>query len=179
MKIAISGKSGCGNTSVSGIVADKLGFSMINYTFRSMAEEASMPFIEFCALAENDNSYDIQLDKAQVAMASLGDCVLGSRLAIWMLEDADLKVYIYADPEIRARRIHRREKKPVETILQETLDRDARDSARYKRIYGIDTNDYLFADLIVNTNELDQFQVAAKIIEKAEETAKTIQTSGK
>ena len=178
MKIAISGKSGCGNTSVSRIVADTLGYSMINYTFRSMAEEAGIPFKEFCALAEADDHYDIQLDKAQVAMASRDDCVLGSRLAIWMLKDADLKVYMYAESEVRAQRIQRREKKPFEVVLQETLERDARDSIRYKRIYGIDTNDYLFADLILNTNELDQFQAAAKIIEKAEEVLKTIHASG-
>ncbi len=178
MKIAISGKSGCGNTSVSRIVADKLGYSMINYTFRSMAEEASIPFKEFCALAENDDNYDIQLDKAQVAMASVGDCVLGSRLAIWMLKDADLKIYMYAEPEVRVQRIERREKKPFDVILQETLDRDAKDSARYLRIYGIDTNDYLFVDLVLNTNELDQFQAADKIIEKVEEFLKAIHASG-
>ena len=178
MKIAISGKSGCGNTSVSRIVADELGYSMINYTFRSMAEEASIPFKEFCALAENDDNYDIQLDKAQVAMASGGNCVLGSRLAIWMLEDADLKVYMYAEPEVRVQRIMRREKRPFDVILQETVARDAKDSARYLRIYGIDTNDYLLADLVLNTNELDQFQAAAKIIEKVEEVLKTIHASG-
>jgi CMP/dCMP kinase len=178
VKIAISGKSGCGNTSVSRIVADELVYSMINYTFRSMAEEASIPFKEFCALAENDDNYDIQLDKAQVAMSSSGNCVLGSRLAIWMLEDADLKVYMYAEPEVRVQRIKRREKRPFDVILQETIERDAKDSARYLRIYGIDTNDYLFADLILNTNELDQFQAAAKIIEKVEEVLKTIHASG-
>ena len=179
MKIAISGKSGCGNTSVSRLVAEELGYSMINYTFRAMAAEAGIPFSEFCALAENDDSYDVQLDKAQVAMAEEGDCVLGSRLAIWMLKDADLKVYMYADPEIRARRIQQREARDFDEVLHETVARDQRDSARYRRIYGIDTNDYFFADLVLNTNELDQYQCAQIIIDKVNEMKGSVQPDTK
>ena len=39
LRIAISGKSGCGNTTVSGLLAQKLGIKLINYTFRQLAEE--------------------------------------------------------------------------------------------------------------------------------------------
>ncbi|MDR0624827.1 MAG: cytidylate kinase, partial [Treponema sp.] len=39
LKIAVSGKSGCGNTTVSKIVADTLGLEFINFTFRSLARE--------------------------------------------------------------------------------------------------------------------------------------------
>ena len=39
MRIAISGKSGCGNTTVTRLVSEALGFEMINFTFRSLAEE--------------------------------------------------------------------------------------------------------------------------------------------
>jgi cytidylate kinase len=34
LRIAISGKSGCGNTTVSRMVAEKLGLRFINFTFR-------------------------------------------------------------------------------------------------------------------------------------------------
>ncbi len=175
MKIAISGKSGCGNTSVSRLAAEKLGYTMINYTFRTMAEEAGMPFKDFCALAEKDDSLDMRLDQTQVALASSGNCVLGSRLAIWMLEDADFKVYLYADPEVRAARISRRELRPMQEVLAETIARDNRDSARYRRIYSIDTEAYQFADLVLDTNDLNQFEAADIIVEQAREILKTIQ----
>ena len=48
IKIAVSGKSGCGNSTVSRLLADKLGLKLINYTFHNMAEEAGIPFAEFC-----------------------------------------------------------------------------------------------------------------------------------
>ena len=42
LRIAISGKSGCGNTTVSGLLSEKLGVKLINYTFRQLAAEKSM-----------------------------------------------------------------------------------------------------------------------------------------
>ncbi|NBK25522.1 MAG: cytidylate kinase, partial [Spirochaetia bacterium] len=52
MRIAISGKSGCGNTTVSKLVADRLGYPMINFTFRTLSEEKGIEFWTFCKLAE-------------------------------------------------------------------------------------------------------------------------------
>lgn len=39
VRVAISGKSGCGNTTVSSMLAEKLGIKLINYTFRQLAAE--------------------------------------------------------------------------------------------------------------------------------------------
>ena len=90
MRIAISGKSGCGNTTVSQLVADKLGYPMINFTFRTLSEEKGIEFWTFCKMAEQSDEYDLEVDRRQVEMAmAVEDCVLGSRLAIWMLKDAD------------------------------------------------------------------------------------------
>ena len=44
MRIAVSGKSGCGNTTVSTLLAQRLGYPMINFTFRQMAKERNMDF---------------------------------------------------------------------------------------------------------------------------------------
>jgi CMP/dCMP kinase len=163
VKIAISGRSGCGNTSVSRLVAEQLGYRMINYTFRTMADELGISFAELRKRAEQDDRYDRMLDEKQVALAAEGDCVLGSRLAIWMLEDADLKVYMDADVTVRSERISRRENRPYEEVLAETKLRDLQDSARYRRIYGIDTDQFQFADLVLNTDDLDQYQSADAI----------------
>ena len=169
IKIAVSGKSGCGNTTVSSLVAKYLGLKFINYTFHNMAKERGMDFKELCRLAETDNSYDIYLDKKQVKMASKGNCVLGSRLAIWMLKDADLKIFLTASPEVRAKRIADREWEDYKNILIETVDRDKRDRERYLKLYGIDNNNYVFADLIVDTGKITQYEVAEKIISRVKE----------
>ena len=117
LRIAISGKSGCGNSTVSRLVAKTLKLRLINYTFRNIAEERGITFEEVCRLAQEDDSYDRELDKKQVQMAMEGSCVLGSRLAVWMLKEADLKVYLCASPEVRAERIRIREGGDVKTVL--------------------------------------------------------------
>ncbi len=168
LKIAISGKIGCGNSSVSRLVAEKLNLRLINYTFHDMADEKGIEFEEFCKLAEQDYSYDRELDRKQVEMAEEGDCVLGSRLAIWLLEDADLKVYLKASPETRAARIAQREGGSVDEKMKETHRRDVRDNARYKNIYGIDNDQYGFADLIVDADNNDQYEIADIIVQEVE-----------
>lgn len=165
--IAISGKSGCGNTTVTHLVAEHLGFRVINYTFRTMAEEMDISFEELCALAENDDSYDLKLDRKQVELAREGNCVLGSRLAIWLLQnEADLTVFLDASLEVRADRIAAREGGTVIEVLEKTVARDQRDHERYKRIYGYNNDEYRFSDLIIDTSVSNQFDVARQIVEQ-------------
>ena len=166
MRIAVSGKSGCGNTTVSTMLAERLGFPMINFTFRQMAKERNMDFWDFCALANKDDNIDRELDRRQVEMARAEkDCVLGSRLAIWMLDDADLKVYLLASDEERARRIALREGGTVAERLEQTQDRDSHDTERYGRIYGINNNDTSKADLVIDTEGKTPEQIVDLIME--------------
>lgn len=154
LRVAISGKSGCGNTTVSRLLAERLNVRFINYTFRSMAEEQNRSFDEMYQMAQNDDTWDRYLDRRQVELAMEGSCVLGSRLAIWMLKEADLSVYLSVSPHIRAQRIHHREGGTLEDKQRETEERDRHDQERYKRIYGIDIDDWSLADLIVDANEI-------------------------
>jgi len=166
--IAISGKSGCGNTTVSKIVAHKLNLNFVNYTFRSMAEEKGISFEEVRKLAEESTAIDMELDKKQVNLAKEGNCVLGSRLAIWMIATADLKVYLKGSPNVRAGRIAGRENGTLDEKIAETEDRDQKDSTRYKKIYAIDTNQYDFADLIIDTDINNVDEVVSIILDAVE-----------
>nr|WP_320123179.1 AAA family ATPase [uncultured Sphaerochaeta sp.] len=168
VRIAISGKSGCGNTTVSSKVAQALGFEMINFTFRNLSEEKGIDFWHFCKMAEESDEYDLEVDRRQVEMAlARENCVLGSRLAIWMLKEADLKIYLTATTEERARRITEREGGSYEKRLEQTKMRDANDSARYLRLYDINNSDTSVADLVIDTTELQSDEVAKIIIEEA------------
>jgi len=164
VRIAISGKSGCGNSTVSRMVAEQLGLRLVNYTFHTIAEERNIDFKTLCRMAEDDPSWDRYLDRRQVELAREGPCVLGSRLAVWLLDDADLKVYLTAPLEVRAARIHRREGGRYEDVLAYTRARDERDRGRYLKLYGIDNNDYEFVDLIIDTEPYTPEEVAARIV---------------
>lgn len=152
--IAVSGKSGCGNSTVSALLAERLGLRLINFTFRNLAAERGITLQRVLELAKDDPAWDREVDSRQVEMAREGDCVIGSRLAIWLLKDASLSVFLHATPETRARRIWTREGGRFEDVLAFTQFRDAQDTARYREIYGIDNNEYGFADLAINTERL-------------------------
>jgi cytidylate kinase len=165
IKIAVSGRSGCGNTTVSKMVAEKLNLRCVNFTFRSLAEERSLKLKDILELAAKDDSIDREVDTRQVKLArESGGCVLGSRLAIWMLEEADLKVYLDASPQTRAARIVNREGGDLEEVAAFTANRDKQDHGRYLRIYGIDTDEYSFADLIIDTDNITPENITDMIV---------------
>ncbi len=166
--IAISGRSGCGNTTVNHLVAQRLGFQGINYTMRNYAERHGISLEEVARQARETPKIDQEIDRHQVEMclrAASQGVVLSSRLAIWLLPKASLKVYLYADNEVRGRRILQREGGNLQEQLRQTEARDARDAQRYRKLYGIDSQDIFFADLIINIESFDQYQVANIIVE--------------
>jgi cytidylate kinase len=169
-RIAVSGKSGCGNTTVSSLVSERLGLRFINFTFRSLAAEHGIDLAEVLRRAKSDDYWDRTVDARQVALARAdGGCVLGSRLAIWMLPEADLKVYLRATAATRVARIHRREGGDMAGIAAFTAARDHADQSRYRELYGIDTDDFAFADLVIDVDELDPEAIAGLIITAAVE----------
>ena len=166
--IAISGQSGCGNTTVSRELATKLGLAFVNYTFRSIAEEDGISFAEVSHRAELSDDDDMRVDSTQMRMARRTPSVIGSRLAIWLLKEADLKVFLTASLTVRGGRIQKREGGNLEEVISTTFERDKRDCARYKRIYGIDTSDYSEANFIVNTDRLTANEVVELIVKAAQ-----------
>ncbi len=164
VRVAISGRSGCGNTTVSRILAETLDVAFINYTFRSLAQELSIPLADIIERAKTDDSFDRMVDTRQVELARRSSCVLGSRLAIWMLAEADLKVYLTASGDVRAKRIMTREGGSLEETMRFTEMRDAEDTRRYRALYGIDNTDFAFADLVVDTESVLPEAIVARIL---------------
>jgi len=165
VKVAISGKSGCGNTTVSRLLADTLGVRLINFTFRSLAQEKGLTLEEILPLAAKDDSWDREVDTRQVSMARENSgCVLGSRLAIWMLPEADLKVFLTASHEIRAKRIQGRDGESLKEVAEFTASRDKQDHERYLRIYNINNDDFSIADIVIDTGDIDPPEIVKLII---------------
>lgn len=164
LRIAISGKSGCGNTTVSGLLSQKLNIKLINYTFRQLAAEKGLTLAQVIENAKTDDSYDQYVDNHQVELARAENCVLGSRLAIWMLKEADFKVYLFASDEVRANRVFEREGGDLEEIKRFTAMRDSEDSRRYKKLYNIDNNEYGFVDLFIDTSKYNPEQIVDLIL---------------
>ncbi|MFH0971048.1 MAG: cytidylate kinase family protein [Candidatus Micrarchaeota archaeon] len=167
MKIAVSGLSGCGNSTACLAVAKALRLKSINFTFRDLAEELGMDFEDLAEKRKQDRGYDLLLDKMQLGLYGRElDAIMGSRLAIW-LADANLRVWLDAPLEIRAKRIAKRETKSFEDAFDRTKRRDIEDRKQYLRLYGIDILEHDFADLILDAEKFNALQIARKIISEA------------
>ncbi|MGL4982246.1 MAG: (d)CMP kinase [Treponemataceae bacterium] len=165
MRIAISGKSGCGNTSVTKKLSEVLSISMINFTFRNLTSQYNMTLEQIIEDARHNDIYDRTVDKHQVELAKKEDyCVLGSRLAIWMLDDADIKIYLDASPQVRTQRIFEREGGDFQLIYDFTLLRDSEDTQRYKKLYNIDNTNYDFVDMIIDTAKFSVDEIVSLIL---------------
>ncbi len=168
VRIAISGRSGCGNTTVSRILAEKLDIAFINYTFRALSSEIHIPLEDIIEKAKTDFSYDRMVDEKQVELARRSSCVLGSRLAIWMLPEADLKIYLEASAETRAKRILNREGGSLKDIVEFTAMRDREDTRRYRELYSIDNTDFSMAHLVIDAEKSLPDDIVSSILQELE-----------
>lgn len=169
LKIAISSHSGCGNTTATNNVGATLGLEVVNYTFRDLAHNLGLPFEIIQKNASKTNIYDFLTDLNLMRASLRPRVVVGSRLAGWLV-DADLRVWLHAPLEARAKRIFQREPDKhagYESVLYRTLQRDEQNRKRYLEIYGIDINDRSDFDIIINTEKLTAEQVSSLIVAAA------------
>ncbi len=167
MKITISGPPGSGTTTVAKLVSEELGIKLISAgeVFRQLAAQRGMTVEEFSKYAEQNPEIDTLIDKTQKELADAEkDAVVEGRLSGWMIRDADLKVWIFADAEIRYSRIAKRENKDVSIVRQETRLREEAERRRYQKFYSIDIDNWKIYDLIVNSGKFDAETIAELII---------------
>ncbi|WP_456468859.1 (d)CMP kinase [Archaeoglobus sp.] len=175
MKITISGLPGSGTTTVAKIVSKKLGLKLISAgdVFRQFASKKGMTVEEFSKYAEQNPDIDKLIDKTQQELAEAEEnVVVEGRLSGWFVKDADLRVWIFADPEIRYRRIAQREGKDLAIARHETRLREDLEKRRYQKFYSIDINDWTIYDIILNSGKFDAETIAELIVMAAKSAYK-------
>ena len=167
MKICISGLSGSGKNSVGAQVALKLGLRRVDPTFKTLAAKQKMDLLQFHKKAEGDHRIDKDFDAHLVSEAKKGNCVVTTWLGPWMIKDADIRVWLYAPKEARARRIAARDGMSIAQAEQHISERDESNRMRYLEIYKIDIYDHSGFELVINSEKFMPGQSAAIIAEAA------------
>lgn len=163
MRITVSGPPGSGTTTLAEALSSRFDLEHVSSgdVFRSMARERDLSLAEFGRVAEQDPEIDREIDERQTEIGRENDdIVLEGRLSGWMVEGADLRVWLDAPVEVRAERVAEREGQTPEEARDEIKEREASESKRYQEIHGIDIDDLSIYDLVVDTSTWDQEGVA-------------------
>lgn len=174
MRITISGLPGSGTTSLARYIAGKYGLEFISAgeVFRRLAREHDMDLAEFGRLAESDPSVDRMIDTRQKEIGEASEkIVVEGRLSGRMIENADLRVWLAASLECRAKRIAGRDEMDEEGALAYTRGRQHSEITRYLAYYDIDIGDLSMYDLVLSS-ETFGVDALASIVDVAIECLK-------
>jgi len=164
MIITISGQVGSGKSTIGKELAKKLKYRYISMgeVFKKLAKEKNMNLTEFLKYAEKNLKVDKEIDESQKNPGQ--NCILDSRMGFYFA-NPDLKIWLKAPLEIRAKRIAKRESfKNEESIKEKIKEREKAERERYMRMYSVDIFDKNNYDLIIDTAEYNIKQVVEKII---------------
>ena len=159
MRITVSGLPGSGTTSLSRYLSERHGFALISAgeVFRQLAKERGLELGDFGRLAEQNPSFDKMIDARQKEIAAENDnIIIEGRLSGWMVENADLKIWLFAPVRCRILRISSRDHvADLSTAESITIERERCEAARYKLYYDIDISDLSIYNLILNSEHWD------------------------
>jgi len=170
MKIAISGFVGTGKTATAAKVKELLAekgivAEVIIPTFKDIAKEKGIDLMEVQRMAEKDPSFDKVFDSQTLKMAAKAkNAIIASWLAVWIIKDADLKVFLYTPFEEKVRRIAERDGFNEAKAKKHIVEREEMNRKRYIKVYGIDITDYSAADVCINTSKFNVEGVARNIV---------------
>ena len=171
--VTIGGFPGSGTTTVCELLGRRTGWRHLDAgrTFREMAAEAGVSMAAFCARAESDPELDRGLDARMIEAVRTrgGGLILEGRLTGWMVLRAQLpalKVWVFADVEVRAGRVGHRDGQAVEEALGEMVRREQSERIRYHEHHGIDIGDLSIYDLVIDSGREPARRVADRIAER-------------
>lgn len=168
--VTVDGPSGSGKGTLAQHIAGRLDADHFSAgdIFRSIAAERGMSHVELAEKAGKE--VDLEVDRRTLERALKQDCVVDGRLPSWVLGDySDLRIYLTADLEERAKRIAGREDKDLETVKKETEKRDQDNQERYEKYYSIDTENLEIYDLVIDNTDMsieEQEELVDKVLKQ-------------
>ncbi|HLP95130.1 MAG TPA: cytidylate kinase family protein [Saprospiraceae bacterium] len=175
-KITITGDLGSGKSAVSKILCERTGFEYISTgrVQRQLAQELGIDTLEMNRLADTDPTIDERIDGIFVTLGKdPNGYIIDSRMA-WFFLPNSFKIFLQTDVEVAVQRIMNDPNRDSEQYsspdeaAQKILARKASENARFLAKYGADCANLNNFDLVINTANRTQAQVAEVIFEVLE-----------
>ena len=168
----ISGMAGCGKSTAAKMIAkkyklryfsggDALKVLALEMGFKPMdrgwwESEEGMKFLK---KRTQDSSFDKKVDAKLLEWAKQGNVVLDSWTMPWLLKEG-FKIWLEASPDVRAKRIAKRDQISVEKAFLALKEKDAKTKTIYRELYGFELGkDFAPFDVILDVNDLSPEEV--------------------
>ncbi len=157
--ITVGGPPGSGTSTVCQLIEErtKMEYIYAGQIFRHQAKNLGISLSEFSVLCENDPKFDRSLDDLMLEKATKGNVILEGRMIGPLCSKkkiGSLKIYIDADPTIRAKRVMERDGGTLEEVVEKMSYREESEAQRYLRYYDIDPREKSFYDMIIDSSNL-------------------------
>jgi cytidylate kinase len=176
-KITITGDLGSGKSAVSRILCERTGFEYISTgrVQRQLALELGIDTLEMNRRADTDPSIDERIDGIFVDLGNdPNGYIIDSRMA-WFFLPNSFKIYLQTDVEVAVQRIMNdpnradsEQYQSPEEAAKKILARKASENARFLSKYGADCANLDNFDLVINTANRTQAEVAEVIFDVLE-----------
>lgn len=172
MKITISGIALSGKDTTAKLLSEKTGMEVLFSTMKSYARAKGMDILDFEEKVKKDDTgkYDFEMDSWQKEeVAKREDCILDSMLSAYNIPEADVRVWLFAPLEERARRASNRDGISPEEAKKYVENRDKIFRERIQKIYGFDWWNPMLYDICINTAKYRPEEVVGIIMKAMKE----------
>ncbi len=162
--ITVSGLAGSGKSAAASAIAKQFGLELVTVgdIFRHFAREEGLSLEKY--LSRNPIGVHVKADKVTYSFAKRGGCVLVGRLTGLIAGPSAFKIFLVAPLEVRAKRVALRDGISYREALLAVRKRDRIDWSTYKKIYGIDVNDFSPYNLVFDTQYFSKEATARLMI---------------
>lgn len=155
MGVAIAGAPVSGKDTTADLLSEKTKLPLIKGSLRLFAKDVGIDILDFEKEYANDqDKWDKKLDewqRTQVAKHKETGYILVSMLAARNAPSADLKIWLYAGLEERARRVSKRDNIPSSMAVNYISERENTFLKRMKELYGMNPWSLDMYDMVINT----------------------------
>jgi predicted cytidylate kinase len=171
MIITIHGQAGSGKSSISKLLAKRLGYKhySVGDLRRQIAEKHGLTIAQLNKLGEKHDWTDKEPDELQRKLGREQDnFVIDGRTCFFFIPHS-FKVYLHAELDVRAKRVYKDERKAerfrgLKDAERAILERDRSDRIRYRKYYRLDISKMRHYDLVIDTTKLTKKQIVERIV---------------
>jgi len=164
--ITISGQSGSGKSTIADAIAKTFHLKHVNVgdIFRNIAKKRNLQLETFAKV--RSKKIDLEADEKTLELAKKGNVLLNGRLTAWVAGDnADVRIFVDCDINVRAKRVAERDKKTVLQAKKDLIKRDKSDAKAYKKVYGINVADKRIYDVIIDNTKMSFSEAKKKPVQ--------------